>query len=61
MRTFYLATEYDLGGQGYNVFYPQTLVVEQGDQVNITVRNVGTESFQLSIEGQNSVSVQPGS
>jgi heme/copper-type cytochrome/quinol oxidase subunit 2 len=61
MRTFYLATEYDLGGQGYNVFYPQTLVVEQGDQVNITVRNIGTESFQLNIEGQNSVSVQPGS
>jgi heme/copper-type cytochrome/quinol oxidase subunit 2 len=61
VRNFYVATEYDLGGQGYNVFYPQTLVVEQGDQVNITVRNVGTESFQLNIEGQNSVAIQPGS
>jgi heme/copper-type cytochrome/quinol oxidase subunit 2 len=61
VRTFYLATEYDLGGQGYNVFYPQTLVIEQGDQVNITVRNIGTESFQLNIEGQSSVAVQPGS
>jgi heme/copper-type cytochrome/quinol oxidase subunit 2 len=61
VRTFYLATEYDLGGQGYNVFYPQTLAVEQGDQVNITVRNIGTESFQLNIEGQSSVAIQPGS
>jgi heme/copper-type cytochrome/quinol oxidase subunit 2 len=61
VRDFYVATEYDLGGQGYNVFYPQTLVVEQGDQVNITVRNVGTESFQLNIEGQSSVAVRPGS
>jgi heme/copper-type cytochrome/quinol oxidase subunit 2 len=61
MRTFYVATEYDLGGPGYNVFYPQTLVVEQGDQVNITVRNVGTESFTLNIEGQSSVAIQPGS
>jgi heme/copper-type cytochrome/quinol oxidase subunit 2 len=61
VRDFYVATEYDLGGQGYNVFYPQTLVVEQGDQVNITVRNVGTESFQLNIEGQSSVAIQPGS
>ncbi len=61
IRDFYIATEYDLGGQGYNVFYPQTLVVEQGDQVNITVRNVGTESFQLNIEGQSSVAIQPGS
>jgi heme/copper-type cytochrome/quinol oxidase subunit 2 len=61
VRDFYVATEYDLGGSGYNVFYPQTLVVEQGDQVNMTVRNVGTESFQLNIEGQSSVAVQPGS
>jgi heme/copper-type cytochrome/quinol oxidase subunit 2 len=61
IRDFYIATEYDLGGQGYNVFYPQTLVVEQGDQVNITVRNVGTESFQLNIEGQSGVAIQSGS
>jgi heme/copper-type cytochrome/quinol oxidase subunit 2 len=61
VRDFYVATEYDLGGPGYNVFYPQTLVVEQGDQVNMTVRNVGTESFQLNIEGQSSVAIQPGS
>ena len=60
-RDFYVATEYGLGGSGYNVFYPQTLVVEQGDQVNITVRNVGTESFTLNIEGQSSVAIKPGS
>jgi plastocyanin len=61
VRDFYVATEYDLGGSGYHVFYPQTLVVEQGDQVNITVRNVGTESFTLNIEGQSSVAIQAGS
>jgi heme/copper-type cytochrome/quinol oxidase subunit 2 len=59
-RDFCVTTEYDLGGQGFNVFYPQTLVVEQGDQVNITIRNAVNESFRLSIEGQNSVTVQPG-
>ena len=61
VRDFYVTTEYDLGGPGYNVFLPQTLVVEQGDQVNITVRNVGTESFTLNIEGQSSIAIQPGS
>jgi heme/copper-type cytochrome/quinol oxidase subunit 2 len=61
VRDFYVATEYDLGGPGYNVFYPQTLVVEQGDQVNMTIRNVGTESFTLNIEGQSGVAIKPGS
>ena len=61
VRDFYVATEYELGGSEYNVFYPQTLVVEQGDQVNITVRNVGIESFTLNIEGQSSVAIQAGS
>jgi plastocyanin len=61
VRDFYVTTEYDLGGPGYNVFLPQTLVVEQGDQVNITVINTGTESFQLNIEGQNSVAITQGS
>ena len=61
VRDFYVAAEYDFGGPGYNVFYPQTLVVEQGDHVNITVRNVGTESFTLNIEGQSSIAIKPGS
>jgi heme/copper-type cytochrome/quinol oxidase subunit 2 len=61
VRDFYVTTEYGLGGQGYNVFLPQNLVVEQGDQVNITVVNTGTESFQLNIEGQSSVAIKPGS
>jgi heme/copper-type cytochrome/quinol oxidase subunit 2 len=60
VRNFNVATEYDLGGQGYDVFFPQTLVVEQNDQVNMTVRNVGTESFQLEIEDQPTVTIQPG-
>ncbi len=57
---FYLATEYDLGGSGYNVFFPQNLIVQQNNQVNLTVRNVGTESFHLEIEGQPTVIIQPG-
>jgi heme/copper-type cytochrome/quinol oxidase subunit 2 len=61
VRNFYVATKYNLGGQGYNVFYTQTLVVEQGDKVNITVRNVGNESFTLNIEGQSNVVIKPGS
>jgi heme/copper-type cytochrome/quinol oxidase subunit 2 len=60
VRNFYVATEYDLGGPGYNVFLPQNLVVEEGDQVNITVINTGT-SFQLNIQGQSSVAVEAGS
>jgi heme/copper-type cytochrome/quinol oxidase subunit 2 len=61
VRDFYVAAEYAFGGPGYNVFYPQTLVVEQGDQVNMTIRNVGTESFTLNIEGQSSIAIKPGS
>ncbi len=57
---FYVATEYDLGGSGYNVFFPQNLIVQQNDQVNLTIRNVGTETFQLEIEGQPIVTIQPG-
>jgi heme/copper-type cytochrome/quinol oxidase subunit 2 len=61
IRDFYVAAEYDFGGKGYNAFSPQTLVVQQGDQVNITVRNLGNQTFQLNIEGQPSVTIQPGS
>jgi heme/copper-type cytochrome/quinol oxidase subunit 2 len=61
LMDFYVAAEYDFGGSGYNVFLPQTLVVQQGDQVNITVRNVGTDAFQFNLESQNSISIQPGS
>ncbi len=60
VSNFSLVTEYDLGGQGYNVFFPQTLVAEQGDQINITVRNTGNESFTLNIAGQSGVSIQSG-
>jgi hypothetical protein len=43
MRDFYVAAEYDFGGIRYDVFSPQMLVVEQSDQVNITVRNLGNQ------------------
>ncbi len=60
VRDFYLAVEYNLGGPGYDVFFTQTLVVEQNDQINITVRNAGTESFHLEIDGQPTVTILPG-
>jgi hypothetical protein len=61
VRDFYVAAESNLGGPEYNVFYPQTHVVEQGDQGDITVRNIGTKTFTLNIEGQSSIAVQPRS
>jgi heme/copper-type cytochrome/quinol oxidase subunit 2 len=59
VRNFYVAVESDLGGSGYDVFSPQTLVVQQNDQVNLTVRNVGTDTLHLQIEGQSTVTIQP--
>ena len=61
VRDFYVTTKYGFTGPGYDVFYPQTLVVQQGDQVNITIRNLGNESFQFNIQGQNSVSIKQAS
>jgi heme/copper-type cytochrome/quinol oxidase subunit 2 len=61
VRNFYVTTKYGFGGPGYDVFSPQTLVVQQGDRVNITIRNLGNESFQFNIQGQNSVSIKQAS
>ncbi len=48
------------GGSNYDVFFPQSLAVQQGNQVNLTVRNVGNQTFHLQIEGQPAVLVQAG-
>ncbi len=59
IRDFYIATEYDLGGQGFSVFSSQCLVVDEGDQVNLTVRNLRNETFTLYVEGQANTTIQP--
>ncbi len=58
VRDFHIATEYDLGGQGFNVFSSQCLVVDEGDQVNLTVRNLRNETFTLFVEGQANTTIQ---
>jgi heme/copper-type cytochrome/quinol oxidase subunit 2/plastocyanin len=60
VRNFYVASKSDLGGVGYDAFSPQTLVMQQGDEVNITVRNTLGQSFQLRIEGEPAVTIQEG-
>lgn len=47
---FYVTAKSDFGGQGFNVFSPQMLVVQQGDQVNLTIRNMANQTFHLQIE-----------
>lgn len=57
---FFITAQPIFDGLSYNVFSPQSLVVQQGDQVNLTVRNVGEQGFHLQIEGQPVVDVQAG-
>jgi heme/copper-type cytochrome/quinol oxidase subunit 2 len=61
IRDFHVAVEYDLGGSGYDVFFPQTLVVQQNDQINLTIRNVGAETLHLEIQGQPTITILPSS
>jgi heme/copper-type cytochrome/quinol oxidase subunit 2 len=60
VRNEYLVVKPDLGGPGYDQFFPQTIVVDQGDQVNITVRNTDDEGFQLTIGNTTTVTINPG-
>jgi heme/copper-type cytochrome/quinol oxidase subunit 2 len=60
IRDIYLVVEPDLGGHGYDKFYPQNIVVMQGDQANITVRNLDSEGFALTIENYTEATIQPG-
>jgi heme/copper-type cytochrome/quinol oxidase subunit 2 len=57
---FFLVVEPDIGGQGYFAFSPQALIAQQGDQINITVRNLANQSFQLEIQNEPRVTVQAG-
>ncbi|MGA2238183.1 MAG: hypothetical protein ABSG74_03125 [Candidatus Bathyarchaeia archaeon] len=59
VRDEYVVVKPDIGGSGYDQFYPQTLVVGQGDQVNLVVRNTDSEGFSLVIEDMATVMIQP--
>jgi heme/copper-type cytochrome/quinol oxidase subunit 2 len=59
VRDEYVVVKPDIGGPGYDQFYPQTLVVGQGDQVNLVVRNTDTEGFSLAIEDIATATIQP--
>jgi heme/copper-type cytochrome/quinol oxidase subunit 2 len=59
VRDEYVVVKPDIGGPGYDQFYPQTLVVGQGDQVKLVVRNSDTEGFSLAIEDIATASIQP--
>ena len=61
IRQEYLVVKPDMGGVGYDQFYPELMVVNQGDQVNLTVRNTDNEGFQLKIENITTATIQPGS
>ena len=57
---FYVVAKPDFSGQGYDAFSPQTLVAQQGDQVNLTIRNTGNQTFRLQMQSQPAVTIQPG-
>ena len=61
VKDFYVAVKPDFAGQGYDVFSPQTLIVQQGDQVNLTIINTGTQTFHLQMQDEPAVTIQPGS
>jgi heme/copper-type cytochrome/quinol oxidase subunit 2 len=60
VRDEYVVVKPDIGGPGYDQFYPQTLIVGQGDQVNLVVRNTDTQGFSLKIEDIATATIQPG-
>ncbi len=59
-RDFFVTAGPEFSGTSFSVFSPQTLTVEQGNQVNLTVRNMENQTFQLQIEGQATVAIQAG-
>ncbi len=57
---YYLTIKPDFAGQGYNALSPQWIVAQQGDQINLTIRNLGSELLHMQIEGQPEIKVMPG-
>jgi heme/copper-type cytochrome/quinol oxidase subunit 2 len=60
LRDEFLVVKPDIGGAGYDQFFPQTIVVNQGDRVNMTIRNPDNEGFQLTIENMMGANISPG-
>lgn len=60
VQDIYLVVKPDFGGHGFYAFYPQVIVVQQGSQVNITVRNLADETYHLKIGDFVSTTIKPG-
>jgi heme/copper-type cytochrome/quinol oxidase subunit 2 len=56
----FLVVKPDFGGAGYDQFFPQTITVNEGDQVNLTIRNLDNEGFQLIVENMTTVNITSG-
>lgn len=54
----YLVIKPNLAEESTNLFFPQTIVVTQGDKVNLTVRNLISSSFNFSIESLISTTIK---
>jgi len=57
-RTIYMVVIADMGGDGYDKFYPQTVVVQKGDKVRIVLNNTDEDmdhGFALDAYGINQV------
>jgi heme/copper-type cytochrome/quinol oxidase subunit 2 len=57
---FYVTVNPTVNALSYRGFSPQTMVAQQGSQVNVTVRNLWNQSFHLQIQGQPAVTVAAG-
>ncbi len=58
-REYYLAVEPDLLGNGTYSFSSQTIIAQQGDQINITIRNPTKNSFPFQIQGLANTTIKP--
>jgi heme/copper-type cytochrome/quinol oxidase subunit 2 len=60
LRSEFLVVKPDFGGNEYDQFFPQTIVANVGDQLNMTIRNPDDEGFQLIVENTTTVNIGPG-
>lgn len=49
----------DIAGIGINKFFPETLVVNQGDTVNISIRNLVNQTYSFAIENTTTSTINP--
>jgi heme/copper-type cytochrome/quinol oxidase subunit 2 len=55
----YLIIKPNLGEENPILFFPETIVVNQGDKVNLTVRNLAISDFNFTIENLTSSTIKP--